>query len=371
MKTIVVTGAKGFIGRNLVAWLSTLPDLTILPLDIEDSAAALAAALGRADFVFHLAGTNRPERPEEFDEGNAGVTRGVVRQLESGGRPVPVLLTSSTQALLDNPYGLSKRRAEEAVFGYGEATGAAIFVYRLPNVFGKWSRPNYNSVVATFCHNVAHGLPLQVNDPDRELHLVHIDDVVASFVGALEGRVKPDADGTCSIPKSFTIRLQDLADRVRSFPLARTTREVPDLGDELTRLLYSMYLTYLPQDQFSYTLEMKRDQRGWLAEFVRTANAGQVFVSITRPGITRGNHWHHTKTEKFLVVQGQAMIRFREIAGDRVLEYPVSGDCLQVVDIPPGYAHAITNVGTADVITIFWASEPFDPSRPDTMSLSV
>ena len=371
MRNVVVTGSNGFIGRNLITYLSANPNLAILPLDVEASSEQLQATLEQADFVFHLAGTNRPEHPDEFKTGNSELTRTVVETLKGTGRPVPVLLSSSSQAELDNPYGTSKKEAEEAVLHYGRETGAPVYVFRLPNVFGKWSRPNYNSAVATFCHNVAHGLPLQVNDPDRELQLVHIDDVIHSFIATLEGTSKPDGNGTYSAHHPYRIRLGELAHRIQGFPATRAMRELPDIGEELTRLLYSMYLTYLPQNQFSYPLEMKHDARGWLAEFIRTPNAGQIFISTTKPGITRGNHWHHTKTEKFLVIQGEALILFRAINGDQVIKYPVSSDHLEVVDIPPGYTHSITNTGTSDLLTLFWASEPFDPERPDTQNLTV
>lgn len=289
----------------------------------------------------------------------------------SSGRPVPLLLSSSTQAALDNPYGASKKHAEDLVRAYGRETGAPIFVFRLPNVFGKWSRPNYNSVVATFCYNTAHGLPLEVHDPTREVSLVHVDDVVAEFVAALRGTPHREQDGEPAVGRVFTITLGDLADRIGRFPQTRTTHEVPGVGDDLTRLLYSMYLSYLPKDRFAYSLDTKRDPRGWLAEILRSPALGQIFVSVTRPGIARGNHWHHTKTEKFLVVSGEAVIRFRQLEGTEVIEYPVSGSEPRVVDIPPGYTHSITNTGTTDLITLFWASEPFDPRRPDTYALQV
>lgn len=371
MTTIVVTGAKGFIGKNLVAWLSTRSDLTILSLDIDDSAQTFANFLERADFVFHLAGTNRPKNPEEFKNGNTDLTQSILSKLKETGRRIPILLSSSIQAALDNPYGISKNEAEKAVARYAEATGSLVYIFRLPNVFGKWCRPNYNSVVATFCHNVANGLPLHLSNPEQELQLVHIDAVITAFLEAWEGNCQPDAGGICSVPESYQIRLKELSDRISSFPASRVNKYLPGFEDKLTRLLYSTYLTYLPEDAFSYPLEMKTDPRGWLAEFIRTPNAGQIFISVTKPGITRGNHWHHTKTEKFLVVQGNAIIRFRRIDGEHVIEYPVSGGHLQVVDIPPGYSHAITNLGDTDVITLFWASEAFDPSHPDTFGLNV
>jgi len=371
MGTVLVTGSQGFIGRNLVATLSTLPDTTVLTFDIEDAPESLPDLLGQAEFVFHLAGINRPQDPSEFTQGNIGLTQQLVDLLRAHGRPVPLLISSSTQAALDNPYGASKRQAEEVVRAYGRETGAPVYVFRLPNVFGKWSRPNYNTVVATFCHNIAHGLPLEIHDPTRELSLVHVDDVVAEFLAAFRGTPHRGPDGEPAVPWVFSTTLGDLADRIRRFPQTRLTREVPEVGDELSRRLYSMYLSYLPQDAFGYALDTRRDPRGWLAEVLRSPAMGQIFVSVTRPGIARGNHWHHTKTEKFLVVSGEAVIRFRQIDGTEVIEYPVSGAEPRVVDIPPGYTHSITNTGDTDLVTLFWASEPFDPARPDTHALQV
>lgn len=371
MGKVVVTGAQGFIGRNLIATLSVLPDLEILTFDVEDAPGSLPDLLAQAEFVFHLAGINRPQDPGEFKRGNVGLTQRILDLLRATGRPVPLLISSSTQADLDNPYGASKKQAEELVRAYGRETGAPVFVFRLPNVFGKWSRPNYNSVVATFCHNTARGLPLEVHDPDREVQLVHVDDVVAQFIAAFRGTPHRGPDGEPAVPRTFTLTLGDLAARIGRFPQTRLTREVPDVADDLTRLLYSMYLSYLPTDQFAYALDAKRDPRGWLAEILRGPGLGQLFVSVTRPGIARGHHWHHTKVEKFLVVSGEAVVRFRPLAGTEVIEYPVSGGEPRVVDIPPGYTHSITNTGAGDLITLFWASEPFDPGRPDTHARQV
>jgi len=371
MKTVLVTGSNGFIGRNLVASLSARADLEVLTFDLDDSMEALQERLRRAEFIFHLAGVNRPKEAAEFEAGNAGLTQTIVDFLKAEGRPVPLLISSSAQAALENPYGLSKRHAEELVHSYGLETGAPVYVYRLPGVFGKWSRPNYNTVVATFCHNVANGIPLEVHDPSRGLELVHVDDVVAEFQKALDGALQVGSDGLMANPRVFQITLGELAETIRSFPETRNNRELPAVGEDLTRLLYSMYLSYLPTENFGYALDVKRDPRGWLAEVFRSPSLGQIFVSTTRPGITRGHHWHHTKTEKFLVVQGQAVIRFRQLDGSRVIEYPVSGEEPRVVDIPPGYTHSITNTGTSDLVTLFWASEPFDPGRPDTNALEV
>jgi len=370
METVVVTGSAGFIGRNLVATLALQPDLVVRTFDAADDPGALPGLLAEASFVFHLAGVNRPQDPRAFTEGNVGLTEELLGHLRAQGRAVPVLLSSSTQADLDNPYGKSKREAETLVRAYGRETGAPVHLFRLPNVFGKWSRPDYNSVVATFCHRVARGLPLDIHDPARRLDLVHVDDVVTAFLAAWRGGVRPGT-GDPVVEPVYSITLGDLAERISGFPRTRQSREVPGVGDPLTRRLYSMYLSYLPEDQFAYGLEVRRDPRGWLAEVLRGPELGQIFVSVTRPGITRGHHWHHTKTEKFLVVSGEAHIRFRQLAGTDVIDYAVSGAEPRVVDIPPGYTHSITNTGEADLVTLFWASEPFDPQWPDTHALPV
>jgi UDP-2-acetamido-2,6-beta-L-arabino-hexul-4-ose reductase len=366
---VVVTGARGFIGRNLVAWLERRPDAEILPFDQEHSRAELAAALAQADIVFHLAGVNRPQSEDEFRTGNAELTQWVCQTLLAARNFAPVVLASSVQADLDNPYGTSKRAAEESLAWYSGEGGSAI-IYRLANVFGKWCRPNYNSVVATFCHNTARGLPLTISDPARQLELVHVDDVVRAFLGELGtaagvGLVRRDAGPI------YRITLGELADRVRSFPAMRATLRVPNFADHLTRKLYGTYLSYLPADAFAYPLEQKCDARGCLAEFIKAEPVGQIFVSRTFPGVTRGNHYHHTKTEKFLVLAGEAVIRFRHILGGEVIEFGVRGEDFRVVDIPTGYTHSIENTGAGELVTLFWASEPFDPTRPDTEFLSV
>jgi UDP-2-acetamido-2,6-beta-L-arabino-hexul-4-ose reductase len=361
----------GFIGRNLIAALGRIPDTQADLYDLPQTQDGLLALLPTVDFVFHLAGVNRPQHESEFETVNAGLTRTLVRVLQSCGKRTPVLLASSTQALLDNPYGSSKRSAEKALEGYASDRGARVYLFRLPNVFGKWCRPNYNSVVATFCHNVARGLPLEIHEPGRVLQLAHVDDVVSAFLSALRDEIPPSPDHVYAIPATYQVTLQDLADRIRSCRDSRGSFELPPVGDVLSRLLYSTYLTHIPVDQFAYPLDLKRDGRGWLAEFLRSPGMGQVFVSSTRPGVTRGNHWHDTKTEKFLVLEGEALIRLRPVAGGDVLEYRASGQLPQVVDIPPGYTHCITNVGGEDLITLFWASEPFDPAKPDTHPLEV
>lgn len=365
MRTVVITGAAGFVGKNFVQYLKKLEDVNVLQYDIENIA-SLEAGLAQADFVLHLAGINRPQNEQEFHSGNVDFTGQVLELLKKHQRKIPFLLSSSTQAELDNPYGRSKRLAEDAVFSWASQTGGQALVYRLPNVFGKWCRPNYNSAVATFCHNIARDLPIQINDAARELSLVYIDDVAEEFLRALQGMPHMGEDGYCRVPRVFRATVGEIAEKTRGFRQIRETLVLPSFEDDFTRCLYATYLSYLPENEFGYPVEMKHDQRGWLAELIKSKQLGQIFVSRTKPGVTRGNHWHHTKTEKFIVIEGNAVIKFRQIHGDNVIEVPVSGNEIKIVDIPTGYTHSITNIGETDVITLFWSSEIFNPDKPDT-----
>ena len=367
---ILVTGANGFIGKNLIAELENRGCAAVWKYDKETDPAQLEAYCARADFVFHLAGVNRPDTTEEFMTGNAGFTAVLLDSLKRNGSKAPVLITSSVQAALGNPYGASKKAVEELLLAYGRGNGVPVFVYRLPNVFGKWGRPNYNSAVATFCHNIARGLPIQVNDPAAVLKLAYIDDVVAEFIQALNGQATCAGD-FCEVPVVHTIGLGEIVELLYAFKHSREDRSIPDMEDAFTKKLYSTYLSYLPSDQFSYPLKMNVDQRGSFTEFIKTKDRGQVSVNISKPGITKGNHWHHSKNEKFLVVSGSGVIRLRKVGADAVVEYQVSGDKLTVVDIPVGYTHNIENTGDADLVTIMWVNEPFDPNRPDTFYLEV
>lgn len=366
---ILITGAGGFVGKNLVATLRTAGYTDLMLFEKDDTPETLADYCRRAAFVVHLAGINRPTDPSEFYTGNAGLTDTLLADLEAAGNTAPVLVTSSTQAELDNDYGKSKRQAEEAIFAHRRRTGAMVYVFRMPGVFGKWCRPNYNSVVATFCHNVAHGLPIQVRDPAFSLPLVYIDDVVACILAAFDGQVMMDRSATpiCHMHPIHEVTLGRLAELIQGFAAGRTSLAVPDLAPgSFEKKLYSTYLSYLPSDQFSYPLEMHTDNRGSFTEFLRSPERGQVSINISHPGIVKGNHWHHTKNEKFLVVKGEGVIRFRNIFSREVIEYHVSGDKLEVVDIPCGYTHNIENVGTEDMVTVMWANEAFDPDHPDT-----
>jgi UDP-2-acetamido-2,6-beta-L-arabino-hexul-4-ose reductase len=365
MKTVLITGAAGFIGRNLVAALKRRDDVCMILSDVNTDRAVLDAGLAKADLVYHLAGVNRPEDENEFVTVNTGVTEQMLERLVELGRTPLFVISSSAQAELDNPYGRSKKAAEEAVLKFSDKTGAPVCIYRFPGIFGKWSRPNYNTVVATFCHNLARGLDITINDPNREMELVYIDDVVAAFLRHLDGVPVP-AKQRYSVDRTFRVTLGELADRIRRLHAFRETLNVPDLGDDLMKCLHATYLSFLPEDGFGYSVKLKTDNRGWLFELIKSEHFGQIFVSKTLPGITRGNHYHDTKVEKFCVIQGQGVIRFRQIHSDRILEYPVDDKAIKVVDIPPGYTHSIENTGEGEMTCLFWANQIFAPERPDT-----
>lgn len=367
---ILVTGAKGFVGKNLIAQLKNRGYVHILECDIHTSPASLDEYTQQCEFVYHLAGVNRPQDEKGFMEGNFGFTSELLELLKKNNNKAPVTITSSIQAQLDNPYGKSKKAGEDLMFSYEKETGAKVLVYRLPNVFGKWCRPNYNSAVATFCNNIANGLPIQINDPTVVMNLVYIDDVVYEFINGLAGQ-ENRKDGFCYVKTDYTIQLGEIVDLINSFKASRETKNIPDMSDAFTKKLYSTYLSYLKKDDFSYPLKMNIDNRGSFTEFIKTAERGQVSINISKPGITKGNHWHHTKNEKFLVVSGAGIVKFRKINSDEIIEYRVSGDKLEVVDIPIGYTHNIINTGDRDMVTVMWANESFDPDKPDTYYLEV
>ncbi len=359
---VLVTGAKGFIGRNLCLFLKQ-SGFDVLEYDT-DTEISLAEAVHGCDFVMHLAGVNRPQDPQEFIAGNIGITKELTDILREDGRRIPLLISSSVQAERDNPYGRSKKAAEDLAFEYGKDTGASVFVYRLDNAFGKWCRPNYNSVIATFCHNIANGLEITVNDPDAEVTFVYIDDICRAFMSCTGEK---GTDEILKVRPAFRETVGHVAELLYGFREDRTKHTAPYLAaDSFEKRLYSTYLSYLPENAFSYMLDMHEDARGSFTEFLRTDERGQVSVNVSRPGIVKGNHWHHTKNEKFLVVRGTGVIRFRKIGDDRIIEYPVSGEKLEVVDIPVGYTHNIENTGDDIMVTVMWASESFDPENPDT-----
>ncbi len=361
---ILITGANGFVGKNLVANLKarTMDELFLYDLDSTED--QLKEWTGECDFVVHLAGVNRPKDANEFKTGNSDFTAHLLDLLKKN--PVPVAMTSSIQAALDNPYGISKLAAEKEVFSFGEQFGVPVYVWRMPNIFGKWCRPNYNSAVATFCHNIANNLDVFVSDPNKVMTLIYIDDVVSLIMSAMTGAIIPGEDGFCRPEPVYQISLGKIVDTLREFKSCPDTLMLDNLRG-VRKCLYSTYLSYLPTDRFSYSLTAHTDPRGLFAEFFKTDGIGQFSVSTTAPGITRGNHWHNTKIEKFLVVAGKAELCFRKIGTSEVIRYEVSGELPAVVDIPPGYTHNIKNISENEtLVTLIWANEVFDPSSPDT-----
>lgn len=374
---ILVTGANGFVGKNLVSTLKNIKDgkdktrsidiEDIYTYDLDSTIDDLKKYASDCDFVYHLAGVNRPKDASEFYEGNASFTETLCSLLKEYDNHCPILISSSIQASKDNDYGKSKKEGEDYLLNHGETMNSKVYIYRLANLFGKWCRPNYNSVVATWCYNVAHDLDIQINDESVELPLCYIDDVIDEFLNALEGHPTISKEGIYQVYPIHFIKLGELAKIIKSFKESRKTLQIPNMQeDSLEKKLYSTYLSYLPKDQFSYPLKMNIDQRGSFTEFLKTNEFGQVSVNISKPGITKGQHWHHSKNEKFLVVSGQGLIQFRDIYSDEIIEYHVSGDKLEVIDIPTGYTHNIINVGKTDMVTIMWANEAFDPEHPDT-----
>lgn len=375
---ILVTGAKGFVGQNLVSQLHNIQAgkarnygiageaLTVFEYDVDSTPAELDDYCRQADFVLNLAGVNRPKDQAEFMKGNFGFASTLLDTLKKYGNTCPVMISSSIQAALDNPYGESKRAGEQLMFDYAKETGAKVLVYRFPNVFGKWCRPNYNSAVATFCNNIAHDLPITVNDPSVVMNLVYIDDVVDELIAALGGNEHRNGD-YCEVPIVHTITLGGIVELLYSFKEMPLNLRVPDLGDTFAKKLYSTYLSYLPKGKFAYPLKMNVDDRGSFTEIIRTAGCGQFSVNVSKPGITKGQHWHHTKNEKFVVVSGHGLIQLRKIGTEEVVEFEVSGDKMEVVEMIPGYTHNIINLSeTEDLVTFMWCNECFDPNRPDT-----
>lgn len=362
---ILITGAKGFVGKNLSAELKNRGYEDLYLFDMDNSSKDLEEYCKDCEFVYHLAGVNRPKDEKEFMEGNFGFTSDLLSELKKNNNKSPILITSSTQAELDNPYGRSKKAGEDLIFSYGKEAGTEVFVYRMTNVFGKWCRPNYNSAVATFCNNIANDLPITVNDPSVVMKLIYIDDVVDEFINAMNGKANKLGQ-FFKVPVEHTVELGKIAELIYSFKETRNNITLPDFSNEFEKKLYSTYLSYLPVDGFSYPLKQNVDNRGSFTEFLRTDNKGQVSVNVAHPGITKGNHWHHTKNEKFLVVSGEGLIQFRKVGESEVYDYRVSGKELRVVDIPCGYTHNIINVGDTDLVTVMWVNEPFNPEKPDT-----
>jgi len=391
---ILVTGAHGFVGKNLCESLKairdgkdrTRPRITVGELyeyDVDTDPTLLDTFCAKADFVFHLAGVNRPQDPAEFMQGNFGFTSTLLDTLKRNGNTCPVMISSSIQATCigryDSEYGRSKRAGEELMLAYGEETGAKVLVYRFPNLFGKWCRPNYNSAVATFCHNVAHDLPITVTDRSIELELLYIDDLVCEMLDALEANehrcefdgirtVLQEGGRYCAAPVTHRVTLGEIVDLLYTFAKQPSTLTMPPIpAGSFAKKLYSTYLSYLPKEKVSFALSMNCDARGSFTELLRTGACGQVSVNISKPGITKGQHWHHTKWEFFIVVSGKGLIQQRKIGTDEVLNFTVSGDKIEAVHMLPGYTHNIINLSeTENLVTVMWANEPFDPTHPDT-----
>lgn len=367
---IVITGANGFVGRNLYQELVKDEKYNVIKITRESSDEFLKSALIDADFIFHLAGENRPKTEEGFIKGNVELSEKIIAFTKENEKKPTIVYSSTIQASKDNPYGQSKNKAEQLFETFRTENGNDVYIYRLNNLFGKWSKPNYNTVIATFCHKIARNEEVQVNDPNAELTLNYIDDVLEEFKRALQGNPTL-LDGFGVVPNEHKVKLGYIAETIKQFKKDREDRTLPKLDDDFTKALYSTYLSFLPEDEFSYPLITHSDHRGSFTEFIKTPDRGQVSVNISKPGITKGQHWHHTKNEKFLVVSGEGVIRFRKPDSENIIEYFVSGEKLEVVDIPVGYTHNIENLGATDMVTIMWVNEMFNPDHPDTYYLEV
>jgi UDP-2-acetamido-2,6-beta-L-arabino-hexul-4-ose reductase len=366
---ILVTGAKGFIGKNICLILREKGH-DVFEYDVGSTEDDLRNYTHSADFIIHLAGVNRPLFPEEFLDGNVNFTKRLLDFLDQYGHKAPIIFSSSTQAVLDNPYGKSKKMAEDQLFEYEKKTGTPVYVYRLYNVFGKWCRPNYNSVIATWCYNAANNLPLQINQLAPAIDFVYIDDIIAEFLRVIENQPKTTGE-IMHVEPHYSEKLEDIAAALDTFKKSRENQMIPELKEGFYKKLYSTYLSYLPEDRFSYDLVMHKDIRGSFTEAFKSPTYGQVSVNVSKPGITKGNHYHMSKNEKYLVVTGTCLIKLRKVTDDKVISYTCDGKDLKVVDIPPGYTHNITNIGKEDSVTVMWANELYDPDHPDTYFLPV
>ncbi|TAJ60731.1 capsular polysaccharide biosynthesis protein CapF [Variovorax sp.] len=370
---VLITGARGFVGKNLQLHLAERKNVEVVRFTRDDHVEQLPALLEDVDFVFHLAGVNRPQDPQEFAIGNAELTLNLCHAVgavaESTGKKVPIVYTSSTQAGRDNPYGHSKRRAEQTLQAAAFGHGIPVHIFRLPNVFGKWCKPNYNSAVATFCHNIARDLPIQVNDPAAPVTLVYVDDVIERFVQLMDGvDAAVDTEGFATVAPQYTTTVGEVAQQIQSFKDSRSTLMTDRVGTGLVRALYSTYVSYLPPESFAYPVQQHGDARGVFVEMLKTPDAGQFSFFTAHPGITRGGHYHHSKTEKFLVIKGQARFKFRHMQTGETHELVTAGDKSAIVETVPGWTHDITNIGTEEMVVMLWANEVFDRARPDTFA---
>jgi UDP-2-acetamido-2,6-beta-L-arabino-hexul-4-ose reductase len=373
---VLITGANGFVGKNLQLHLAERKDVQVVCFTRADDAAQLPEMLQGVDFVFHLAGVNRPQDPQEFVSGNVDLTEALCRAVGAvavaTGQSIPIVYTSSAQAGRDNPYGQSKRGAEEALLGVARSHQVPVHIFRLPNVFGKWCKPNYNSAVATFCHNIARSLPIKVNDPAAPVTLVYVDDVIERFVQLMDGAdAAVDSDGFATVALQYTTTVGELARQIQAFKDSRGTLMTERVGTGLVRALYSTYVSYLPVELFAYTVPQHADPRGVFVEMLKTPDAGQFSYFTAHPGITRGGHYHHSKTEKFLVIKGQARFKFRHMQTGQTHELLTSGEKAEIVETVPGWTHDITNIGADEMVVMLWANEVFDRARPDTFACAL
>lgn len=367
---ILVTGAKGFIGKNLVFHLKE-QGFDVLTFDaLDNEIVELPVLVNQSDFIVHLAGINRPNNVEQFDD-NFESTKTIIELVKQAKKSIPIIYSSSTQAEKDNSYGRSKKKAEDLLFAFQAENGNKTFVYRLDNVFGKWSRPNYNSVVATFCHNIARDLSITIDNRANEVSFIYIDDVVASFIEVIKNQDGIDSQRLLAVKPLYRVSLGRLVDLLEQFKNMRKDLRVPSFKDGFEKKLYATYLSYLPSDDFAYKVTSHSDNRGSFTELIRTDERGQFSVNIIKPGITKGNHYHHSKNERFIVVRGTCETAFRKIDSDIITRYITSGEEITVLDIPTGYTHSIKNIGDDDAVVFMWANEPFDASNPDTYFLEV
>ena len=368
---VLVTGSDGFIAKNLCIHLNDVNNFELVKFNKNTSLDELPHLVSDVDIVIHLAGVNRPDSIDEFALGNVNLTVKLCQALQDTGRAVPVVFSSSTQAVLDNPYGITKSDAEKQLWNYAEVTGSDVYIYRLPNVFGKWCKPNYNSVVATFCHNLSRDLPISVNDPNAAISLVYIDDVISEFMRIILDRPITVTGELCHVDKEYSVTVGAIADAIATFKASRDTLISEQVGTGFLRALYSTYVSYLPTNSFAYSISKHSDERGDFVEMLKTQNTGQFSYFTAHTGVTRGGHYHHTKTEKFLVIRGTARFGFRHILTDETYEIFTSGEHPQVVETVPGWSHDVTNIGSDEMIVMLWANEIFDRDNPDTFSHQV
>lgn len=366
---VLITGANGFLAKNLRVHLSERSDIDVVPFTREQSIEEFPQLLTGVDFVFHLAGINRPKNIDEFEQGNTNLTLSLCQAIEKTGRNIPVIFSSSIQAELDNPYGNSKRDAEASLLKLSQKSGSPVYIFRLPNVFGKWAKPNYNSAVATFCHNICQGLSIQINEPLAMIHLAYIDDVISRFLSIMDGAL---VEGDyCNVDPVYELTVGALVEQLNVFKNNRNSLLIEHVGTGFARALYSTYLSYLKPEDFSYDLVKHEDPRGAFVEMLKTHDSGQFSYFTAHSGITRGGHYHHSKTEKFLVMKGNALFKFRHVVTNEYYELKVSGDKPVVVETVPGWSHDITNIGDDEMFVMLWANEIFDPEKPDTVTYSV